>query len=64
MTIHVEEKIAKLDPVQRRRVEARAAELIAEEKTLIELRQVRQRDRDLPGREPRRSSRSPGDPAP
>ena len=57
MTINVEEKIAKLDPVQRRKVEERAGGLIAAEKTLRELREARQRDRDLSGRETRRSSR-------
>ena len=42
MTINVEERIAKLDPVQRQKVEERAAELIAEEMTLRELRKARQ----------------------
>ena len=37
MTINVEGRVATLDPVQRRKVEERAAELIAEEKTLREL---------------------------
>jgi len=64
MTINVEEKIANLDPVKRRKVEERAAGLIAEEKTLRELRNARQRDRDVTGGKPRQSSRSPGDPAP
>ena len=64
MTINVEERIAKLDSVQRRKVEERAAELIAEEKTFRELRDAWQRDRDVTDQEPRRSSGSPGDPAP
>ena len=64
MTIDIQEKIAKLDPPQRRKVEERAAELIAEEMTLRELRKARQRDRVVTGREPGRSSLSPGDPAP
>ena len=38
MTINVEEKIAKLDPVQRRKVEERAAELIAAEMRQHEFR--------------------------
>ena len=42
MTINVEAKVANLDPVQRRKVEERAAELIAEEMTLRELRKARQ----------------------
>lgn len=64
MTINVEEKIAKLDPVQRRKVDERAAGLIAEEETLREPHKAPQRDRDVTGRERRRLSRSPGDPAP
>ena len=64
MTINVEERIAKLDPGQRQKVEERAAALIAEEKTLRDLRRSRQRDRDVTGGEPRRSSRSSGDAAP
>ena len=59
MPIDVEEQIAKLDPVQRQRVEERAAELIAEEMTQRELRKARQRDRGVTGGEARRSSRSP-----
>ena len=38
MTINVEEKLAKLDPVQRRKVEERAAELIAAEMRQHEFR--------------------------
>jgi DNA-binding XRE family transcriptional regulator len=41
MTVNVEDKISKLSPAQRRKVEARAAELIAEEMTLRELRRAR-----------------------
>ena len=41
MTTNVDEKIKKLSPAQRRKVEARAAELIAEEMTLRELRHAR-----------------------
>ncbi len=41
MTVNVNEKIKKLSTAQRRRVEARAAELIAEEMTLRELRRAR-----------------------
>ena len=42
MTSNVEDKIARLDPERRRRVEERAAELVAEEMTLRELRKARQ----------------------
>lgn len=41
MAVNVNEKIKKLSPTQRKRLEARAAELIAEEMTLRELRQAR-----------------------
>ncbi len=41
MTVNVDDKIRKLSPAQRRKVEARAAELIAEEMTLRELRKAR-----------------------
>ncbi len=41
MTVNVNDKIRKLPPAQRRRVEARAAQLIAEEMTLRELRHAR-----------------------
>src|SRR6476620_6564213 len=41
MAINVEDKIRKLSPAQRKKVEARAAELIAEEMTLRELRHAR-----------------------
>jgi len=41
MTVNVDDKIKKLSPAQRKRVEARAAELIAEEMTLRELRKAR-----------------------
>ena len=64
MTINVEEKIAQLDLVQQRKVEERGAKLIAEEMTVRELHKPRQRDRGVTNGEPRRSSRSPGDPAP
>ena len=41
MATNVDDKIQKLRPAQRRKVEARAAELIAEEMTLRELRHAR-----------------------
>ena len=40
MALNVEDKIARLDPQRRRRVEERAADLIAEEMTLRELRRA------------------------
>ena len=39
--MNVEDKIRKQDPTQRKRVEMRTAELIAEEMTLRELRKAR-----------------------
>ena len=42
MAINVEDKIRKLGAAQRKKVEARAAELIAQEMTLRELRKARQ----------------------
>jgi len=41
MAVNVNEKIRKLRPAQRKKVEARAAELIAEEMTLRELHRAR-----------------------
>ena len=41
MATNVNDKIRKLSPAQRRKVEARAAQLIAEEMTLRELRHAR-----------------------
>src|SRR3990170_127812 len=41
MAMNVNDKIRKLSPDQRKKVEARAAELIAEEMTLRELRRAR-----------------------
>ena len=41
MALDVEDVIARLDPAERRKVEERAAELIAEEMTLRELRKAR-----------------------
>jgi transcriptional regulator with XRE-family HTH domain len=41
MTVNVNDKIKKLQPAQRKQVEARAARLIAEEMTLRELRHAR-----------------------
>jgi transcriptional regulator with XRE-family HTH domain len=41
MPVNVDEKIRKLSPAQRKKVEARAAELMAEEMTLRELRKAR-----------------------
>ena len=42
MALNVEDVIAGLDPERRRKIEERAAELIAEEMTLRELRKARQ----------------------
>ncbi len=41
MTVSLDEMMAGLDPERRRRIEERAAELIAEEMTLRELRKAR-----------------------
>ncbi len=41
MAVNVDDKIRKLSAAQRKRVESRAAELIAEEMTLRELRKAR-----------------------
>ena len=41
MALNVDERIERLDPDRRRKVEERAAELIAEEMTLRELRKAR-----------------------
>jgi transcriptional regulator with XRE-family HTH domain len=41
MAVNVNDKIRKLSPARRRKVEARASELIAEEMTLRELRTAR-----------------------
>lgn len=41
MAVNVDDKIRKLSPTQRKKVEVRAAELIAEEMTLRELRKAR-----------------------
>ena len=41
MTVNVNDKIRRLSPAQRKKVEVRAAELIAEEMTLRELRRAR-----------------------
>ena len=41
MAVNVDDKIKKLSPAQRKKVEVRAAELIAEEMTLCELRHAR-----------------------
>ena len=41
MAVNVNDKIRKLRPAQRKKVEARAAQLIAEEMTLRELRKAR-----------------------
>ncbi len=41
MSVNVNDIIAKLSPAQRKKVEARAAELIAEEMTLRQLRKAR-----------------------
>ena len=41
MAVNVNDKIKRLSPAQRRKVEARAAELVAEEMTLRELRVAR-----------------------
>ena len=42
MTVSLDDMLAALDPARRRRIEDRAAELIAEEMTLRELRKARQ----------------------
>ena len=42
MTVYLDDMMADLDPARRRRIEDRAAELIAEEMTLRELRKARQ----------------------
>ena len=42
MAVNVDDKIKKLPPAQRKKVEARATELLAEEMTLRELRKARQ----------------------
>ena len=41
MAVNVEEKIKKLSPARRKKVVSRAAELLAEEMTLCELRKAR-----------------------
>lgn len=41
MSVNVNDKIKKLSPAQRKKIEARAAQLIAEEMTLQELRKAR-----------------------
>jgi DNA-binding XRE family transcriptional regulator len=41
MAVNVDEKIKKLSPARRKRIEARAAELVAEEMTLCALRKAR-----------------------
>ncbi len=41
MSVSLDDMMAELDPERRRRIEARAAELIAEEMTLRELREAR-----------------------
>jgi len=41
MAVNVEEKIKKLSPARRKKIESRATELIAEEMTLRELRKAR-----------------------
>ena len=41
MSVNVNDKIKKLSPAQRKKVEARATELVAEEMTLQELRKAR-----------------------
>ena len=41
MVVNVDEKIGKLDPAQRKKVEMRSEELIAEEVTRRELRKAR-----------------------
>lgn len=42
MPVNVEDKIKKLSPARRKKVEARAAELLAEEMTLRDLRKARE----------------------
>ena len=50
MAVNVNDKIRKLPPAQRKKVEARAAELIAEEMTLRELRHASSRRSAWPRR--------------
>jgi hypothetical protein len=50
MTVNVSEKIRKLSPSRRRKVETRGAELIAEEMTLRELRRARKLVQSTPPR--------------
>ena len=42
LPVNIDEKIKKLSPAKRKKVEARAAELIAEEMTLRDLRKARE----------------------
>ncbi len=42
MSVNVNDKISRLSPAQRKKVAARAAEIVAEEMTLRELRKARQ----------------------
>ena len=55
MAVNVEDKIRKLSIAQRKKVEVRAAELIAEEMTLRELRKARQLTQDGVSRLEKRS---------
>jgi transcriptional regulator with XRE-family HTH domain len=41
MSVNIRRKIAKLSPIQRKKVEARAAEMVAEEMSLRDLRKAR-----------------------
>ena len=41
MSVHIRSKIAKLDPIHRMKVQSRAAELIADEMSLRDLRKAR-----------------------
>ena len=51
MAVNIDDVIAKLDPALRREVEEMAAELIAEEMTLRELRKARRLTQDSVARE-------------
>jgi len=50
MAVKVDDKIRKLSATQRKKVKARATELIAEEVTLRELRIARKLAQETPGR--------------
>ena len=61
MSVNVNEVILKLSPADRKKVEDRAAEIIAEEMGLVDIRETRKltqaRDANTPGITIRRASR-------